>query len=85
MLEQKAHLNQMLTATKSGKIDISLEDDTANLAKKFSKFLKKGDIVFLYGEIGVGKTTFIRHLINNYQKKKCTSNRNSQSNIQPIT
>lgn len=60
----------MLTATKSGKIDISLEDDTANLAKKFSKFLKKGDIVFLYGEIGVGKTTFIRHLINNYQKKK---------------
>jgi len=59
----------MLIATKSGKIDISLEVDTANLAKKFLKILKKGDIVFLYGEIGVGKTTFIKYLINNYQKK----------------
>ena len=25
-------------------------------------------MVFLHGEIGVGKTTFIRHLINNFQK-----------------
>tara|TARA_B110000008_G_C16547204_1_gene394758 strand:+ start:81 stop:557 length:477 start_codon:yes stop_codon:yes gene_type:complete len=57
----------MLTATKGGKIDISAESHTANLAKEFSKFLKKGDVVFLYGEIGVGKTTFIRHLINNFQ------------------
>jgi len=70
MLEQKAHLNQMLTATKSSKIDISLEVDTTNLAKKFSKILKKGDVVFLYGEIGVGKTAFIRYLINSYQKRK---------------
>ena len=57
----------MLTATKGGKIDISAESHTANLAKEFSKFLKKGDVVFFYGEIGVGKTTFIRHLINNFQ------------------
>ena len=63
------HLNRMHTATKSGKIDISLEVKTAELAKKFSFILKKGHIVFLYGEIGVGKTTFIRHLINNLQKK----------------
>ena len=60
----------MHIATKSGKIDISLEVKTAELAKKFSFILKKGDIVFLYGEIGVGKTTFIRNLINNFQKKK---------------
>ena len=59
----------MLIATKSSKLDISAERDTANLAKKFSRFLKKGDIVFLYGEIGVGKTTFVRYLINNFQKQ----------------
>ena len=58
----------MHIATNSEKIDISLEDKTSELAKNFSKTLIKGDIVFFYGEIGVGKTTFIRHLINNLQK-----------------
>ena len=58
----------MLIATNSETIDISLEVKTAELAKKFSKILKKGDVVFFNGEIGVGKTTFIRHLINNIQK-----------------
>jgi len=58
----------MLIATNSEKIDISLEVKTAELAKNFCKVLKKGDVVFLYGEIGVGKTTFIRYLINNFQK-----------------
>jgi len=58
------HLSQMHIATNSEIIDISLEVKTAELAKKFSKVLKKGDVVFLYGEIGVGKTTFIRYLIN---------------------
>ena len=58
----------MLIATNSEKIDISLEDKTSELAKKFSRTLQKGDIVYFYGEIGVGKTTFIRHLINNLQQ-----------------
>ncbi|MDA7573289.1 tRNA (adenosine(37)-N6)-threonylcarbamoyltransferase complex ATPase subunit type 1 TsaE [Candidatus Pelagibacter sp.] len=58
----------MPIATNSDKIDITLEVKTAELAKKFSRILKKGDVVFLHGEIGVGKTTFIRHLINNFQK-----------------
>ena len=57
----------MHIATNSEIIDISLEVKTAEIAKKFSKILKKGDIVFFNGEIGVGKTTFIRHLINNLQ------------------
>tara|TARA_B110001454_G_scaffold176550_1_gene168693 strand:- start:94 stop:570 length:477 start_codon:yes stop_codon:yes gene_type:complete len=59
----------MHIATNSGKIDISSEVKTAELAKKFSQILKKADVVFLYGEIGVGKTTFVRHLIHNFQKK----------------
>ena len=54
----------MLIATNRSKIDISLEVKTAELAKNFSKILKKGDVVFFHGEIGVGKTTFIRHLVN---------------------
>ena len=61
--------NQMPIATKSSKIDISLEKNTESISKKFSNFIKKGDIVFFYGEIGVGKTTFIKHLINNLQRK----------------
>ena len=61
------HSSLMHIATNSEVIDISLEVKTAELAKNFSKILKKSDVVFLYGEIGVGKTTFIRHLINSFQ------------------
>ena len=58
----------MLIATNSEKIDISLEDKTSELAKSFSRVLQKGDVAYFHGEIGVGKTTFIRHLINNLQQ-----------------
>jgi tRNA threonylcarbamoyl adenosine modification protein YjeE len=57
----------MHIATNSEIIDISLEVKTAELAKIFSKVVKKGDVVFFHGEIGVGKTTFIRHLVNYLQ------------------
>ena len=40
------------------------------ISKKISQKLKNGDCVFLIGEIGVGKTTFTRHLINNIQSQK---------------
>ena len=67
----------MHIATNSEIIDISLEVKTAELAKKFSKVLKKGDIVFFHGEIGVGKTTFIRHLVNCLQ----TNNHLNQTEV----
>ena len=38
------------------------------ISKKISRKLSKKDRIFLIGEIGVGKTTFTRHLINNLQK-----------------
>ncbi len=62
-------INQMHIATRSSKIDISLEKNTESISKKFSKLIKKGDVIYFYGEIGVGKTTFIKHLINNLQRK----------------
>ena len=58
----------MLTATKGGKINISEEKDTKSVAEKFSKLIKLGDFVLLSGNLGVGKTTFIKHLINSLQK-----------------
>ena len=59
----------MLIATSSGKIDISLEETTAEIASELTNLLTKGNTVFLCGEMGVGKTTFVRYLINEYQKK----------------
>ena len=58
----------MPIATNSDKIDLSSEKKTEELASKFSKKIKPGNMVFLYGEMGVGKTTFIRYLINQFQK-----------------
>tara|TARA_Y100001970_G_C13621478_1_gene549749 strand:- start:28 stop:480 length:453 start_codon:yes stop_codon:yes gene_type:complete len=59
----------MPIATRSSKFDISKESATASIAKKISIEVNKGDVLFFFGEIGVGKTTFIRYFINNLQKK----------------
>ncbi len=40
------------------------------ISKKVSNYLSKKDCIFLIGEIGVGKTTFTRHLINHLQKER---------------
>ena len=58
----------MPIAIKDSTIDITSEKLTKELAKKFSKYLKGGEFVFLYGEMGVGKTTFVKYFINEYQK-----------------
>ena len=59
----------MPIATKSDFVNLSSEKKTEELAKKISKKLKLGHVVFFVGEMGVGKTTFIRYLINNFQKQ----------------
>ena len=59
----------MPIATKSDKIELSSEKNTEELAAKFLNKIKLGDIIFLYGEIGVGKTTFVRYLVNKFQKE----------------
>ena len=67
-MESKVLLNLMLTAIKSDRIDLSSEKETEELAGTLLKKIKPGSFIFLYGEIGVGKTTFIRYLINQFQK-----------------
>ena len=60
----------MHIATKKGsKIDISSEKKLEEFAKNLALNIKKGEIFFLYGEMGVGKTTFVKHLINKLQLK----------------
>ena len=58
----------MPIAIKDSSIDITSEKLTKELAKEFTKYLKGGEFVFLYGEMGVGKTTFVKYFINEYQK-----------------
>ena len=70
MLEPKVHSNQMPIAIKNSIIDISSEETTKELAKELSNYLKGGEIIFLYGEMGVGKTTLVKYLINQFQIKK---------------
>ena len=43
--------------------------DTKNLSVSVSKIISKGDVILLYGDIGVGKTTFVRFLINHLENK----------------
>ena len=60
----------MLTAIKDSKIDITSEKSTRELAEKFTSYFKGGEYLFLYGEMGVGKTTFVKYFINKFQIKE---------------
>jgi len=44
--------------------------DLQKITNRIKKILLPGDVIFLYGQIGVGKTTFVRLLINNYENEK---------------
>ena len=44
--------------------------DLEKISNRIKKILSPGDVVFLYGEIGVGKTSFARILINGYENRK---------------
>ena len=59
----------MLIGTNSSKLDISSEKQTKIISEKLSNYLANGDIVYLFGNIGSGKTTFVKYLINHLQEK----------------
>ena len=58
----------MLIATRSGKINISKEKDTKLIAERLCKHINLGDFILLTGNLGVGKTTFIKYIINSFQR-----------------
>ena len=51
-------------------MNLNSTKDTKNLSISISKIIENGDVIFLYGDIGVGKTTFVRFLINYLESKK---------------
>merc|ERR1711991_61360 len=55
--------------TKSNIIDISNQKILFEITNKISKLIRKGDNLLLYGELGVGKTTFTKFLINQLQSE----------------
>jgi len=54
-------------------------EDTQNFSKNISKIVSAGDIILLYGEIGVGKTTFVRFFINHLESKNGVKNSDVES------
>ena len=55
-------------------MDLSSLKDTKKFSEKISRIIGPGDIIFLYGEIGVGKTTFVRFFINYLESKNGIKN-----------
>ena len=47
--------------------------DTREFSKEFAKEIKNGDVILLNGEIGAGKTTFTKFLLENLGVKSIVS------------
>ncbi len=54
-------------------IIVNSEDETAKLAEDFSSTLNGGEVVVLNGNLGAGKTFFVRKLLNNFGIDNTTS------------
>ena len=50
-------------------MNISSPKDLNKITEKINKIISPGDYVFLFGEIGSGKTTFTRLLVNSLEVK----------------
>lgn len=46
------------------KFEVNSIEETLDTARKFAEKLKPGDIIALHGDIGVGKTVFVRGIVS---------------------
>ena len=51
-------------------LNIQEENNTKIIAEEISKICKKGDVLAISGDMGVGKTTFIKYFIQKISKAK---------------
>ncbi len=49
------------------------EEETTELANEFSKEIKPGDVVVLNGDLGTGKTFFIKKVLSNFKISEVNS------------
>ena len=56
---------------------ISSINELKKITENIREKILPGDNIFLFGEIGVGKTTFSRILINSFEKKKTIKRKRS--------
>ena len=69
MLKLKDLTSQTPTDIRSVQMNISSPKELKKIAEKINKIISPGDYIFLFGEIGSGKTTFTRHLVNSLEIK----------------
>ncbi|MFT5169483.1 MAG: tRNA threonylcarbamoyladenosine biosynthesis protein TsaE [Lysobacterales bacterium] len=50
------------------------EDKTKSVASQLAKHLSPGDIICLYGDLGAGKTTFVKGVAKQFRIKECNVN-----------
>lgn len=68
----KIHLKE--SKPQSAKTYISNSpNETVEIAKKYAKTLKKGDVVILYGDLGAGKTEFVKGVAERFNLTGVTS------------
>lgn len=48
-------------------VRVSSEQETARLAKEFSETIQGGEVVALNGDLGAGKTSFIKYLLRYFE------------------
>ena len=52
---------------------LNSETDTKKIATDFSKIVKKGDVICLYGDLGSGKTFFVKSVCENFEINEVNS------------
>jgi tRNA threonylcarbamoyladenosine biosynthesis protein TsaE len=70
-MEKKKNLNTKdINIFKNKTFYTKTDTETRDLGKKFAGILKPSDIVFFYGNLGAGKTTFIQGVLSYFGIKK---------------